>query len=155
MTGRAIAACTACLAALAVLTGCASPGIGMGGPAMGGQAGGTRVPDDVEGLDTGDPLETEEVLERTRLEIPPGQLPPPGECRVWRPGVPPGQQPPPGPCDAVSAELTPGDWLIRRTWKRPARVRVIEFGRELPLVRLRIRIHAVDNGMLLGVEEPE
>jgi hypothetical protein len=30
--------------------------------------------------------------------IPPGHLPPPGECRVWRPGVPPGHQPPPFRC---------------------------------------------------------
>ena len=26
------------------------------------------------------------------LKIPPGHLPPPGECRVWLPDVPPGQQ---------------------------------------------------------------
>ncbi len=30
--------------------------------------------------------------------IPPGHMPPPGECRVWQPGVPPGQQPPPYRC---------------------------------------------------------
>ena len=30
--------------------------------------------------------------------IPPGHLPPPGECRYWYPGVPPGHQPPPFPC---------------------------------------------------------
>jgi hypothetical protein len=30
--------------------------------------------------------------------IPSGHLPPPGECRVWYPGVPPGQQPPPFRC---------------------------------------------------------
>ena len=33
-----------------------------------------------------------------RVEIPPGHLPPPGECRVWRPGVPAGHQPPPFRC---------------------------------------------------------
>jgi hypothetical protein len=32
------------------------------------------------------------------LRIPPGHLPPPGECRVWRPGVPAGHQPPPFRC---------------------------------------------------------
>lgn len=31
-------------------------------------------------------------------QIPRGHLPPPGECRVWRPGVPPGHQPPPFRC---------------------------------------------------------
>lgn len=30
--------------------------------------------------------------------IPPGHMPPPGECRVWYAGVPPGQQPPPTGC---------------------------------------------------------
>jgi hypothetical protein len=30
--------------------------------------------------------------------IPPGHLPPPGECRVWYDGRPPGQQPPPTSC---------------------------------------------------------
>lgn len=30
--------------------------------------------------------------------IPPGHLPPPGECRVWYDGRPPGHQPPPTSC---------------------------------------------------------
>ena len=30
--------------------------------------------------------------------IPPGHLPPPGECRVWYDGRPPGHQPPPTDC---------------------------------------------------------
>src|SRR5262245_54917054 len=30
--------------------------------------------------------------------IPPGHLPPPGECRVWYDGRPPGQQPPTTSC---------------------------------------------------------
>jgi hypothetical protein len=30
--------------------------------------------------------------------IPPGHLPPPGECRVWYEGRPPGHQPPPTDC---------------------------------------------------------
>ena len=35
---------------------------------------------------------------RQAERIPPGHLPPPGECRVWRPGIPPGHQPPPFRC---------------------------------------------------------
>ena len=31
-------------------------------------------------------------------EIPPGHLPPPGECRAWYPDLPPGHQPPPFRC---------------------------------------------------------
>jgi hypothetical protein len=35
--------------------------------------------------------------------IPPGQLPPPGMCRVWIDGVPPGQQPAPTDCQTAVA----------------------------------------------------
>lgn len=35
---------------------------------------------------------------RAEWGIPPGHLPPPGECRTWYRGVPPGQQPPPHRC---------------------------------------------------------
>jgi hypothetical protein len=46
--------------------------------------------------------------------VPPGHLPPPGQCRVWLPDRPPGQQPPPGPCDALRHQVPPGGWLIQR-----------------------------------------
>lgn len=36
--------------------------------------------------------------------IPPGHLPPPGECRVWYDGEPPGQQPPPTDCATARRE---------------------------------------------------
>lgn len=35
--------------------------------------------------------------------VPPGHLPPPGECRVWIDGRPPGQQPPPTSCGRAEA----------------------------------------------------
>ena len=35
---------------------------------------------------------------RSSQGIPPGHLPPPGECRVWYDNRPPGQQPPPTSC---------------------------------------------------------
>lgn len=46
----------------------------------------------------------------TRLNIPRGHYPPPGECRIWFPDRSPGQQPPPVKCgDPVPA----GAWLIQ------------------------------------------
>lgn len=36
--------------------------------------------------------------------IPPGHLPPPGECRVWYSGKPPGHQPPPTDCSTARRE---------------------------------------------------
>jgi hypothetical protein len=46
--------------------------------------------------------------------VPPGHLPPPGQCRIWLPGRPPGHQPPPGPCAALRQQVPPGAWLIQR-----------------------------------------
>jgi hypothetical protein len=46
-------------------------------------------------------------------EIPPGHMPPPGQCRIWVPGVPPGQQSPPGDCHQLKHQVPPGAWLIR------------------------------------------
>lgn len=47
------------------------------------------------------PLGAQERGERYRIRgqgIPPGHLPPPGECRVWYGNRPPGHQPPPTSC---------------------------------------------------------
>lgn len=46
------------------------------------------------------------------VEIPPGHLPPPGECRIWFPDRPPGHQPPPGPCRVLRHRVPPGAYLI-------------------------------------------
>ena len=47
-----------------------------------------------------------------QTHIPPGHLPPPGECRIWYPDRPPGHQPPPGDCRALSRRVPPGAELI-------------------------------------------
>lgn len=44
--------------------------------------------------------------------VPPGHLPPPGECRIWFPGRPPGHQPPPGNCEELQWRVPPGAGLI-------------------------------------------
>ena len=47
------------------------------------------------------------------VDIPRGQLPPPGSCRVWIPGVPPGRQDPPGDCDDLLDRVPAGAVLVR------------------------------------------
>lgn len=58
----------------------------------------------------------------TRLDIPPGHYPPPGQCRVWFPDRPPGHQPPPVRCRG--ARVPPGAWLMRHPADRPDHVHV-------------------------------
>ena len=56
----------------------------------------------------------------TRLDIPAGHYPPPGECRIWYPDRPAGHQPPPGKCSPVPS----GAWVIRHPDDDPGHVHV-------------------------------
>lgn len=48
----------------------------------------------------------------SRLGIPKGHLPPPGECKIWIPGRPPGQQGPPQSCSSALRNAPLGAWVI-------------------------------------------
>ena len=48
------------------------------------------------------------------VDVPPGHMPPPGECRVWYPDAPPGHQPLPSDCDEAMATAPRGTWVIYR-----------------------------------------
>jgi hypothetical protein len=57
--------------------------------------------------------EPQPVYQAKPVKIPPGHLPPPGQCRVWYPDRPPGHQPPPGPCHQLQYQVPPGAVLVR------------------------------------------
>ncbi|HYE34055.1 hypothetical protein [Methylocaldum sp.] len=63
----------------------------------------------------------------TRLDIPPGHYPPPGECRIWYPDRPAGHQPPPGKCYRLRTKVPPGAWLIRHPEDNAEHVHVIVY----------------------------
>ena len=88
------------------------------------------------------------------LGIPPGHLPRPGLCRIWRPGVPPGHQPAAGPCRRLERRLRPGEWLLYRSKREPdlVYVDVVEIARPRDLVEVRV-FHAGD-GMFVRLEAP-
>ncbi len=48
------------------------------------------------------------------LGIPPGHLPPPGQCRVWMPGKAPGHQARPRGCANIEAFAPAGSWIVYR-----------------------------------------
>ena len=75
------------------------------------------------------PAQAQDRLPRPeRQGIPPGHLPPPGECRVWYDGRPAGQQPPPTDCREAervasrsrNARVIYGD---DRSWREDERYR--------------------------------
>lgn len=77
-----------------------------------------RLPDDDDGDDDdgddddGDDDDPPTGSGCSGLEIPKGQLPPPGECKIWDPRLPAGQQGPPGNCDTLRRNMPPGTCLI-------------------------------------------
>jgi hypothetical protein len=84
------------------------------------------------------------------LGIPPGHLPPPGECRIWLPGRPPGHQPPPGHCSDLKHEVPAGAWLLYRPKREHVRVSVCHASR--PSVIVAVYLYDATTGKFLHEE---
>jgi hypothetical protein len=84
------------------------------------------------------------------FHVPPGHLPPPGQCRIWYPGTPPGQQPPSGDCAQLASQVPPGAWLISRGSKKAKEFDVAVYDDKRPGVLLEVRIFAEKDGAFLG-----
>jgi len=83
------------------------------------------------------------------LGIPPGHLPPPGQCRVWMPGQPPGHQPRSRGCAGIERTAPAGSWILYRPGedRKVVHVRVVDERR--PGVVVRLRIYDADRGTLV------
>ena len=76
-----------------------------------------------------------------RFGVPPGHLPPVGQCRVWMPGEPPGQQKkkyPVGRCSTLRLSIPAGAWLIYRPTDSKREIRVWEYGPGLEVLAERV-----------------
>ena len=83
------------------------------------------------------------------LGIPPGHLPPPGQCRVWLPGNPPGHQPRPRNCDNIERTAPAGSWIVYRPTRdrKVVHVRVVDDRR--PGVVVHLRVYDAERGTLI------
>ncbi len=88
------------------------------------------------------------------LGIPPGHLPPPGECRVWIPGTPPGRQAAPRSCDGIMAVAPAGSWVLYRPGRSRREVGVRHIHADRAGVVVQIRIFRADTGEFLREERP-
>jgi len=86
-----------------------------------------------------------------KLNIPPGHLPDPGQCRIWIPGTPPGHQPPAGDCAELSRQVPPGAWLISHASKKSKEIDVVVYEEDRPGVVLEIRIYSTKDGSFVGL----
>ena len=76
-----------------------------------------------------------------KFGIPPGHLPPAGQCRVWMPGEPPGKQKKKyssGDCDEVSQNVPAGGWLVYRPGEDKKEVVVREYGSERQITSVKV-----------------
>ena len=76
-----------------------------------------------------------------KFGIPPGHLPPPGQCKVWMPGEPPGKQKKKyesGACESVSRDVPAGGWLVYRPGEDKKEVVVREYGSERQITSVRV-----------------
>lgn len=83
------------------------------------------------------------------LGIPPGHLPPPGQCRVWIPGTPPGHQARAAACLGIERDAPAGSWIVYRpsSDKKVVHVRVID--ERQPGVIVRVRVYDAKRGTLV------
>jgi len=90
-----------------------------------------------------------------KFGIPPGHLPPPGQCKVWMPGEPPGKQKKKyksGACESVSHDVPAGGWLVYRPGEDKKEVVVREYGSERQITS--VRVFDIATGALLRELDP-
>ena len=88
------------------------------------------------------------------LGIPPGHLPPPGQCRIWFPGRPPGHQPRPGRCGRLEGEVPQGAWLLYRPSKARDTVQVSTYDSQSIGVVVSVVIYDAATGKYLRQGAP-
>ncbi len=107
-----------------------------------------------EHTDHARPVEREHGRRSTAatLGIPPGHLPPPGQCRIWLPGVPPGHQAHSRSCHNIDGSAPAGSLVLYR----PGRDKKVVYVREVHPSRAGIIVHVrvfdVANGTLVREE---
>ncbi len=98
---------------------------------------------------------SENASTAARYGIPPGHLPPPGQCKVWMPGESPGHQKQKykaGSCRSVARYVPPGGWLVYRPSGDKKEVVVREYGRSGGVIA--IMVFDIATGVLIREEKP-
>ncbi|UCD25634.1 MAG: hypothetical protein JSW51_06895 [Gemmatimonadota bacterium] len=83
------------------------------------------------------------------LGIPPGHLPPPGQCKVWIPGDPPGHQAAARSCEGIDAVAPAGSWVLYRPGKDKKVVHLREIDRYQAGLVIHVRVYDASSGKYL------
>ncbi len=87
------------------------------------------------------------------LGVPPGQLPRPGQCRVWVPGVPPGRQARSRSCEGILATAPAGSMVLYRPSRERSMVRVRYIHEARVGVVITVRMFEAETGRFVRVED--
>jgi len=87
-----------------------------------------------------------ETTHPAHLGIPPGHLPPPGQCKIWVPGRPPGHQGPSGNCSELRASAPAGSWLVYRPSHDRKHVEVSVYDVNRPRLVVSVALYDANSG---------
>jgi hypothetical protein len=100
-----------------------------------------------------DRLVIEENDDKSPLGIPPAQLPPPGECRLWKRGRPLKEQGRPGSCAAIEPEAPTESWVLYRPQQDPRLVHVRVIDPDQRGLVIQVRVYDAARGTYLGSKQ--
>jgi len=86
------------------------------------------------------------------LGIPPGQLPPVGQCRIWIPGKAPGHQAKARSCDGIEQLAPAGSWIVYRPGKEKKVVYVKVVDDHRPGVVALVRVYDAQSGAYIKTQ---
>lgn len=92
--------------------------------------------------------QTSYFQQQGKTRITNGQMPPPGECRIWYPNRPAGHQPPPLKCSEARGRVEPGGWLIS-SGSQPQEVEVNVYDGRRPGVVAEVGIFDARTGSFI------
>ena len=86
------------------------------------------------------------------LGVPPGHLPPPGQCRVWMRGTPPGHQPRSKSCDGIRDTAPAGSMILYRPSKDRKHVEAWYVDHQRSGVIVRVELFDAETGRATNQE---
>ena len=100
-----------------------------------------------------DRLVISDTDDRSPLRIAPAQLPPPGGCRLWRPGRPLQEQAKAGACADIEPTAPPASWILYRPSQDPRLVHVRVVDPDQAGLVTQVRVYDAVQGTYLGSRE--
>ena len=98
---------------------------------------------------TPEPVRRYPATSAKTLGVPPGHLPPVGQCRVWVPGKPPGRQERARSCSNIERDAPKGSWILYRPAENQKVVQVREIDERRPGVVVHLRVYDAEKGTLV------